>query len=265
MIKIAIINLKGGVGKSVTTCNVSALLPEIQQGARVLVVDLDKQANTTKFFQRLDYDSPAVDAVLLHPETIGQAITDTPVANVSLLPANMMLLSANRQVLMDCTQRQQDRLARALAQVDGNYDYCLMDCPPDIDMATINALCTADWVIIPVDCDEWALDGLNEIMDQIQSVQSAFNPNLSLLGILITKFTRTNHAVDTIKLLNATGLPVFRAGIRHATVVQAAKAAHQPIHKYSPHSPAAGDYRKLTREIVQVVSNVDTKEADGNE
>lgn len=258
MIKIAIINLKGGVGKSVTTCNVSALLPELKPDTKVLVVDLDKQANTTKFFQQLNYDVPAVSDVLLRPQAVTLAITDTPVPNVSLLPANMMLLTANRQVLMDCTQRQQDRLARALEIVESGFDYCLMDCPPDIDMATINALCAADWVIIPVDCDEWALDGLNEILDQIDSVERAFNPNLALLGVLVTKFTRTNHAVDAVKQLNAmTGLPVFKTGIRQSTVVQAAKAAHLPIHKYAPNAPAAEDYRKLAQEIVSIL---DTKE-----
>lgn len=266
MEKIAIINLKGGVGKSVTTCNVSVLLAKATGGERsCLVIDLDKQANTTKFFNRLDYDHPAVDQVMLYPNTALSCIRDTDFPGVDLMPANMRLLSANRQVLIDCTQRQQDRLQRALAHPDirDTYRWCLMDCPPDIDMTTINALCAADWVIIPVDCDEWALDGLREIVEQIEHVRDCFNPQLKIMGCLVTRYSRTKYASDIVTQLKRTGLPVFHNGIRQAVAVAQSKAKHLTVGQFASQSPAAGDYRRLTQEIVSIVdtSAAGTKEA----
>lgn len=257
MKKIVIINLKGGVGKSVTACNLGVLIPMQLPKERMLVVDLDKQANTSKFFDRWDYKLPAVDQVLINPGSILDAIRETGFDRVDILPANMRLLTANRMVLMDCTQRQQDRLTRALAQVETAYDWCIMDCPPDIDMATINALCAADWVIIPVDCDEWALDGLDEIVEQIRVVQDQFNPGLQILGCLITRFARTNHSVRNVQGLAAKGLPVFSVGIRQSIKLAEAKAAHKPVQLYSPGCPVAHDYRNLCNEIV---SKLDTQE-----
>lgn len=260
---IAIINLKGGVGKSITAINVACELPSQQPGARVLVVDLDKQANTTKFFDRLDYDKPSAADLLTGPaESVRSTIRDTGFSGVSLIPANMQLLLANKMVLMDCIRRQQDRLAKALARVSGEYDYCILDCPPDIDMAAINALCAADDVIIPIDCDEWALDGLAQITLQIDTVRQEYNPRLALLGCLVTKYTRTRYAHDTVAKLAYTGLPVFSSVIRYTTKVKQAKAAHKPVTQFCPRSPAALDYVRLTKEIIQKVSGVDTERGE---
>ena len=165
MINIAVINLKGGVGKSVTTCNLAAQLAAEQYS--VLVVDVDKQGNTSKFFKRCDYEQPSLAEVLLGSAWASDAIVETSLTCVDLLPADMRMLKANRNILMDVTEPQQYRLRDALRKVAANYCYCLMDCPPDLDMGSINALCAADWVIIPVDCDEWACDGMAEILDQI--------------------------------------------------------------------------------------------------
>ena len=245
-----------------STCNVALGIPHLMPDAKILVVDLDKQANSTKFFERHDDRLMDVGDVLLHPEDVNKAIRHTKWSQVDILPASMALLSANRQVQMDCTRRQQDRLTRALNMVADRYDYCLMDCPPDIDMATINALCAADYVIIPVDCDKWALDGLSEIVDQVQVIQEGLNPQLHLLGCLITMYTRTNDAVRTVEDLVGTGLPVFKTAIRRSTAVRDAKRAHLPVFTYKPRSAPAGDYLALTRELLQAVSGVDTKKED---
>lgn len=257
---IAIINLKGGVGKSITAIHVACELPVQQPGARVLVVDLDKQANTTKFFGRLDYALPSAANLLTGPaDGVHSTIRGTDFSGVDLIPANMQLLLANKMVLMDCTRRQQDRLAKALARVSDDYDYCILDCPPDIDMATINALCAAEYVIIPIDCDEWALDGLEQITQQIDTVRAEYNPQLALLGCLVTKFTRTRYARETVEKLAGTGLPVFSSVIRYTTKVKQAKAAHKPVTQFCARSPAALDYVRLTKEIIQKVSGVDTE------
>ena len=142
MISIAIINLKGGVGKSVTACNLAAELAA--KSKSVLVVDLDKQGNTSKFFGVAGYDRPCVASVLLGVAMVRDAIVETAIPAVALLPCDMRMLKANRTILMDSGPRQY-YLRDALETLDDNYDYCLMDCPPDLDMGSINALTAADW------------------------------------------------------------------------------------------------------------------------
>lgn len=262
MIKVAIINLKGGVGKSVTACNLALGIPRQRPGSRVLVVDLDKQANTTKFFRRHNDRLPDTGDVLLQPEAVKDALRHTDWSGVDLLPASMGLLRANREVQMDCLHAQQNRLAKALALVEESYDLCLMDCPPDIDMATINALCAADEILIPVDCDEWALDGLSEIISQIARIREGLNPKLHLLGCLVTMYTRTNDALRTVEDLVGTGLPVFRTVIHRSTAVRDAKRCHQPVFTYKPRSAPALDYLALADELLQAVSIADTQKED---
>lgn len=248
MVTITIINLKGGVGKSVTACNLAAELAAA--GKSVLVVDLDKQANTTKFFRGLDYDRASVADLLTGDRFASAALIETELPGVGLLPANMRLLKANRQVLLDTTEPQQTRLRDQLAQIAADWDVALLDCPPDLDMGSINALCTADWVIVPVDCDEWATDGLREILDQMERIRMYHNPRLRLMGILVTKYQRTRYARRAVEELAAMKLPVFRSVIRQCTAVKEAKYLHKPMREYKPRSTAGQDYADLGREII---------------
>lgn len=258
MISIAIINLKGGVGKSVTACNLAAELAA--KSKSVLVVDLDKQGNTSKFFGVLDYDSPSVAEVMQGEDDILAAIVKgVDVWGVHLLPCDMRMLKANRTILMDNGPRQ-FHLRDALKCVAGDYDYCIMDCPPDLDMGSINALCAADWVIIPVDCDEWACDGMDEIIDQIERVQMYYNPRLKIMGAMMTKYRRTKYAADVIRQLSAQGVPMLRTVIRYTVKVSEAKSAHKPLREFEPKCTATDDYKALAGEVDEIVSNVDTKE-----
>lgn len=249
MITITIINLKGGVGKSVTSCNMAAELAAA--GNSVLVVDLDKQANTTKFFGGLDYDRASVADLLTGDRFASAALIETELPGVGLLPANMRLLKANRQVLLDTTEPQQTRLRDQLAQIAADWDVALLDCPPDLDMGSINALCAADWVIVPVDCDEWATDGLREILDQMERIRMYYNPRLRLMGVLVTKYQRTRYARQAVEELAAMQLPVFRAVIRQCTAVKEAKHLHKPLRDYKPKCTAAQDYADLVREVLK--------------
>ena len=258
MIKIAVINLKGGVGKSVTTCNLAAQLAAEQYS--VLVVDVDKQGNTSKFFKRCDYEQPSRAEVLLGSAWASDAIVDTSLPCVDLLPADMRMLKANRNILMDVTEPQQYRLRDALRKVAANYCYCLMDCPPYLDMGSINALCAADWVIIPVDCDEWACDGMAEILDQIARVQMYYNPHLKILGVLLTKYRNTKYADGVITHLAQMGVPLLHTAIRYTVRVSEAKSAHLPLRAYKQNCTAALDYADLAREIIEKVSTADTQE-----
>ena len=261
MISIAIINLKGGVGKSVTACNLAAELAALSKS--VLVVDLDKQGNTSKFFGVLDYDRPSVAEVMLgESRALDAVVEDTGVIGVQLLPCDMRMLKANRAILMDTTEPQQFRLRDALDEVAANdvpYDYCIMDCPPDLDMGSINALCAADWVIIPVDCDEWACDGMREIVDQIERVQMYYNPHLKIMGALMTKYRRTRYAAEVVHQLHDAGVEMLGTVIRYTIKVSEAKSAHKPLRAYRPDCSAATDYGCLADEVEDIVSKVDTK------
>lgn len=258
MISIAIINLKGGVGKSVTACNLAAELAA--KSKSVLVVDLDKQGNTSKFFGVLDYDSPSIAEIMLGVCRAPGAVVDTNLAAVNLIPCDMRMLKANRMILMDNGPRQY-HLRNALKDVSANYDYCIMDCPPDLDMGSINALCAADWVIVPVDCDEWACDGMREIIDQIEQVQIDYNPRLKIMGALLTKYRRTIYAATVAQQLHdLPDVPLMQTVIRYTVRVSEAKSEHKPLMDYDPFCTAAQDYSELTYEILGIVSNADTKE-----
>ena len=248
--RICIINLKGGVGKSVTAINLADCFA--RRGRRVLVIDLDKQANTTKYYNRLDYHVADVGDVLTGKASVAMAMRGTEEKNVLILPANMSLLTANREIMLDTLHPQQSRLRDALEEVEGLFDVVLMDCPPDLDMGAINALCAADWVLIPVDCDEWAADGLEIVMDQIESIRRYYNPGLQMLGVLITKYRTTNYARRVVENI-AKECPVMQTGIRFTVKVAEATASHQPLHLYAPGSTAAQDYEELCNEIVERV------------
>ena len=248
--KICIINLKGGVGKSVTAINLADCFA--RRGRRVLVVDLDKQANTTKYYNRLDYQEVDVGDVLTGKASITMAMRGIDEKNVTLIPANMSLLNSNREIMLDTLHPQQSRLRDALENVEGLFDVVLMDCPPDLDMGAINALCAADWVLIPVDCDEWAADGLEIVTEQISSVRQYYNPGLKMLGVLITKYRTTNYARRVIETI-AKGCPVMQTGIRFTVKVAEATASHQPLHLFAPGNTAAQDYEALCDEIIERV------------
>lgn len=259
MAKIAIINLKGGVGKSVTACNLACVLAGIYS-RRVLVMDLDKQANTTKFFNRVpDGDKKTMADVLTLQATLKDVIVHTDFADIDIAPSSMQMLLANKSVMFDLAHRREDRIWRALSEYSSEYDYCIIDCPPDIDMATINALVAADWVIIPVDCDEWALDGLDEIMAQIRDVKAEYNEELEVMGTLATKYDRCLYSTQTINQIAHLHIPAFRnedgsvMRINNSVRVKEAKSAHEPLYKFAPKCKPTEQYKKLAERVMQIV------------
>ena len=189
---ISIINLKGGVAKTLTADNMAHVLA-VFHNKRVLLVDNDKQGNTSKAFGAHSYDEKSLSDVLTARRLdVREVIKKTRFENIDVLPANMTLIRANMEVLMDTTRPQQTRLRAALDPVAGQYDFCIIDNAPDINISTINALVASDDVIIPIKIDKYAFDGLAELKEQIEDTRDDLNPRLRLAGCLITCFIRAD-------------------------------------------------------------------------
>lgn len=258
MSKIAIINLKGGVGKSVTACNLACILAE-KHSRRVLVMDLDKQANTTKFFQCFDPRGKTMASVLTLDNKLEDVICHQEKFKVDVAPSCMSMNFANKLVMLEAGRPQHNRIANALAPLADAYDYCIMDCPPDIDIATINALVCADWLIIPMDCGEWAMDGLKEILAQVQDVKENYNPGLEVMCVLPTMYRRTRYGAKAIDALMDSKLPIFYSErgrvlrINACAAVQEAVSEHMPLCNYSPKCKATEQYLELSRKVISKV------------
>ena len=248
----AIINLKGGVAKTITAINMSHILAK-KHGKRVLLVDNDKQGNTSKFFNIHSYDKPSVaDVLTIKGYQIKDAIRPTQYAGLDVLPANMNLLTANKQILMDMSWMQQTRLRKALEQVAGEYDYCIIDNAPDLNMGVINALAACNDVIIPIKVDRFAFDGLSQLIEQINDIKD-HNPYVRIAGCLITMFDRTSiNTQGEKKLKGLEWVPVFSTVIRKTTIVDQTTFEGRPLMDYAPSCTAAIDYVSLVGDYLKL-------------
>ncbi len=189
---LAIVNQKGGVGKTTTAINLSAALA--LEGLNCLLLDCDPQANTTgglgvsRDEQRISmYD------VLVGESPLTDAILQTEIDTLSLVPGSKNLIGANVELVQ--AERRSERLREAIAPIRDNYDFILMDCPPALDLLTLNALVAADRLLVPMQAEYFALEGISELVSTLERVRSAFNPSLSIEGVLLTMYDdRTNLA-----------------------------------------------------------------------
>lgn len=249
---ISVINLKGGVAKTLTAGSVAHILA-VFYNKRVLLVDNDKQGNTSKAFGVHSYDEKSISDILtarrIDPHEV---IKRTRYENIDVIPANMTLIHANLEVLMDSGRPQQTRLRAALNPIAGEYDYCIIDNAPDINISTINALVASDDVIIPIKIDEYAFDGLAELKEQIENTRDDLNPRLRLAGCLITCFQRTDADRQGEEWLKSQPqYPVFDTHIRYSEKVTESTFAKTPIVEYSRRSGAAMDYITFVQEYLQ--------------
>ena len=165
---ISIINLKGGVAKTVSAINITYVLAAVY-GFRVLLIDNDKQGNATKFFNLYSYDDKGIAEIMTEKNIDVEAIIkNTAYTNLDIITANMNLLNANKEVLLDVSRPQQTRLKKALKIIEPLYDYCVIDNAPDINMSVINALVASDDVLVPIKIDKFAFDGLEQLAEQIR-------------------------------------------------------------------------------------------------
>lgn len=245
---IAIINLKGGVGKTTTAINMATLLAE-KHKKRVLLIDNDPQGNASQFFDCYGGEGNCGAAEILR----GKSPMRWTRKKINVIDASINLLEADNAIRMG-TERQDNRIktylhSREIAAQE--YDYCIIDNPPALLMCTINALCAADEVIIPITLDNWALDGVETITAQIEELR-ALNDSLKIAGILLTNYRKTpeNKAAE-IWLRGNCRYRVFETKIRYSNKAIAATYYKEPLERYSPRSAAAVTYRKFVREYIE--------------
>ena len=255
---ISIINLKGGVAKTISAASMAHILATVH-GKRVLLVDNDKQGNISKMFGLHSYDDMSITDILTERyDNIHEIIVPTRYATLDVIPSNMTLLEAN---VIEQGQHKQTRLRAALEGIAGDYDYCVIDNAPDLNMSTINALVASDDVLIPIKIDKFAFEGLTELIEQIDNIRSGgLNPALTLRGCFVTFYQNNEVNKQGEAWLRGQGkFPVFNAHIRRTEKVDESTFARIPIVEYSRRSGAARDYLTLVNEYLRIVSDSDTE------
>ena len=247
---VAMVNQKGGVGKTTTTINLGAALAET--GRRVLLVDFDPQGSLSVGLGINPHtlETSIYNLLLTRDHDVHDIITESVVEGLDILPANIDLSAAEVQLVSEVAREQ--TLKRVLAQVRGEYDIILIDCAPSLGLLTVNALTAADRVLMPLECEFFALRGLALLNDTIGKVQDRLNPELGILGILGTMYdARTVHSREVLdRVVQAFGEKVFHTVIRRTIKFPETTVAGEPITTYATTSPGATAYRMLAREVL---------------
>lgn len=242
---ISVINLKGGVAKTTTSINIATLLGD-RWGQRVLLIDNDKQGNTSQFFGHYIKEAQCGSAAILKGEE--PQIRQTS-HGIDLINANMTLETAEN-ILLKSNERQDVRLKQFLAGKDKEYDFCIIDNPPAVGMCVINALCASDEVIVPVKLDNWAIDGTEMITETIEQLKQ-LNKDLKKITVLITDFIKTPESMAAEEWIRKNcKVPVFKTKIRFSKKVDSATYYKQSLDRFSLMCAAAVDYRKLIKEYL---------------
>ena len=245
---IAIANQKGGVGKTTTSVNLTAILADM--GQRVLAVDLDPQGNTTSGLGMTVEDKSVYEAVM---GRIGlkEAVQHTDIPGLDLVGADIRLAGAELELVS--VDKREFRLKTALAAVQKDYDFIFIDCPPSLSLLTLNALTAADRVLVPIQCEYYALEGVSSLMNTISRVKKTFNPRIDLEGVVLTMLDgRTNLGLQVVaEVKKHFKKKTFATTIPRSIRLGEAPSHGEPIHVYDPRSAGAVAYRALAAELLE--------------
>lgn len=247
---MAIINQKGGVGKSTTAINLSAALGEL--GKQVLLVDLDPQGNSSSGLgiEKSQVHNCVYD-VLLNDVAIEDVIIPDMGEGLDLVPATINLAGAEVELVSEMAR--ENRLKDAVGSLRGKYDYVFIDCPPSLGLLTVNALVAADKLLIPIQCEFYALEGVTKLLDSMKRVKTRLNPTLDIFGVLLTMYdgrtTLSRQVVEEVR--SYFGKTVFTTLIPRTVKLSEAPSFGQPITQYDPSGKGAQSYVNLAKEVVQ--------------
>jgi len=247
---LAVVNQKGGVGKTTTTINLTAALA--LEGLKTLLIDCDPQANSTGGygFPRDDERKSTYD-ILLGEATVAETILSTEIETLKLIPSSKNLIGANVELIQNENRAQ--RLKEALASERENYDFIVLDCPPALDLLTLNALVASDTLLVPMQAEYFALEGISELMHTLDRVRESFNPKLEIEGVLLTMYDdRTNLAQQVTENLRE----YFKDKLLKTVIPRNVRLAEapsygKPVILYDPRSRGAEAYTELAEELLQ--------------
>jgi chromosome partitioning protein len=245
---ISVANQKGGVGKTTTAINLAACLAYINQ--RVLLIDIDPQGNTTSGVgvEKKNLKVSVYD-VLINEEPIESAIVETKYERLSIVASNIQLAGAEIELVPAISREQ--KLKNALRTVKDRYDYIIIDCPPSLGLLTLNALTASDTVLVPIQCEYYALEGLGQLMNTVKLVQKHLNPALEVEGVVLTMFdARTNLSIQVVEEVKRYfRSKVYRTIIPRNVRLSEAPSHGEPIITYDPKSRGAEVYLELAKEV----------------
>lgn len=247
---IAIANQKGGVGKTTTSINLSAALAT--KGKKVLVIDTDPQGNTTSGFgidkNDLEY---TIYELILGDCSIKDCIISDVIPNVSIVPSNVNLAAAEIELIG--VDKKEYILKNEVDYVKNSYDYIIIDCPPSLNMLTINSMTTANSVIVPIQCEYYALEGLSQLIHTINLVKERLNPDLDMDGVVFTMYdSRTNLSMQVVENVKQNlNQHVYKTLIPRNIRLAEAPSYGKPINLYDPKSAGAEAYMDLAEEVIQ--------------